>query len=261
MRALILAAGRGSRLGPLTRDRPKALLEVARRTLLEHCLERLAPFEPEGIRVVVGWKGERIEERFGEEWRGVPLSFVRQRELLGLGHAVAIGAEGLREPFLAMHGDAVFAPGADLSPVVHRFREWEDASAGSGRPPGPVVASILTERRAPRAISAGAVRVDGSGRAVAFAERPSPRQREWGRVAAGFYLLDPAVAEACRAAEPSPRGEYELTDALGRLAAGARLVLASDLEGERVNVNTPADLAAAERLLGGSSALDGSPTP
>ncbi len=237
MRAVVLAAGEGTRLRPLTRERPKALLEVAGRPILAHAFERLLAFDPEALVVVIGWRGERIVERFGDRWRDRPVLYATQEEPLGLAHALLAAGPLLTEDFLAMHGDAVFGPEADLRPVLHRFREE------------PVAASILVERVPAGEARRGACRVDAAGWLREAAEYPDAAARGWGRVAAGFYAFRPAVLEACRAIEPSEAGERELPDALGWLLARGHRVAAADLAGTRVNVNTPADLEAAERLL------------
>lgn len=237
MRAVVLAAGEGTRLRPLTRDRPKALLEVAGRPILERCFERLAAFSPELLIVVVGWRGERIVERFGDSWRGLPLAYATQEEPRGLAHALLAAAPRLEGDFLAMHGDVIYAPEADLRPVVRRYRE--EAVAGS----------ILVERVGPDRVRRGACRVDPDGYLRETAEYPGPATRRWGRVAAGFYAFGPAVLEACATISPSREGEYELPDALSRLLSEGYRVAATDLDAGRVNVNTPADLEAAERIL------------
>ncbi len=239
MRAVILAAGEGTRLRPLTKDLPKALLEVAGRPILAHALDRLAALEPEAFVLVVGWRGERIRDRLGARWGDRPLIYATQQEPLGLAHALLTAAPHLDGDFLAMHGDAVYAPDADLSPVVRRFRE-ED-----------VAGSILVERVPPGRVRRGACRVDAEGRLLDAAEYPDAAARDWGRVAAGFYAFRPVVLEACAAIEPSQAGEYELPEALSWLLGRGHRVVTTDLVGVRVNVNTSEDLHAAERLLTG----------
>jgi dTDP-glucose pyrophosphorylase len=235
--AVVLAAGAGTRLRSLTGDRPKTLLEVDGRPILEHCFQRLRPFHPNRFLVVVGWGGSEVIRRFGSGWEDVPIEYVHQEERLGLAHALATASPRLSGPFLAMHGDVVFHPRVDLIPVVERF-------GGES-----VVASILTERVEPRRLRRGAVRVDDEGAVRALTEHPGENARTWGRVAAGFYAFAPAVLDACRSIQPSHRGEYELPDALALLLEEGRRILARDLEGERVNVNTPEDLARARAFF------------
>lgn len=250
MRAIIPAAGRGTRLRPQTEDVPKCLLEVAGRPILEHAFLRLAPFRPRELVVVVGWRGGRVRDWFGSRWKGIPVRYVRQDQPLGLAHALGLASADTSGPFLVMHGDVVFGPEADLAPLVGEFR----ASQAS--------AAVLTERLDPASIARGAVQADADGRVLALSEYPGREERAWGRVAAGFYAFAPEAAAAFRAIPPSDAGEYELPDALSWLLARGRAIRSRDLEGRRVNVNTPEDLARARDLFpSGHPALGPGPSP
>ncbi len=108
MQAVILAAGEGRRLRPLTEDRPKPMVLVGDRPLLEHTLETL----PKGINeiiLVVGYKQEKIKEYFGDEWRGTRLVYVDQPEPKGTGEALERARPLLDgNPFLMMYADDLF---------------------------------------------------------------------------------------------------------------------------------------------------------
>ncbi len=236
--AIIPAAGRGSRLHPLTRELPKPLLEVGGRPILAHVLQRLAPFAPTEIVLVIGRRDDMIPDRFGENWMGIPLRYVRQEEPLGLAHALCLGVAGCTGPFLVMHGDVIYSPEVTLAPVVEGFHEGE------------VAATLLTEKREPGAVTRGAVQVGANGRVSALSEYPGAVERGWGRVAAGFYVFDEVAKEAFRGILPSLAGEYEVPDALDWLLSRGHQVRAFDMEGDRVNVNTPEDLLRAEVLVG-----------
>jgi len=88
MDAVIPAAGRGSRLGELTDDRPKGLVDVAGRSLLAHVFETAVEAGADPLVVIVGYEAGQIVDRFGDAFAGVPITYVHQRERLGLGHAV-----------------------------------------------------------------------------------------------------------------------------------------------------------------------------
>lgn len=238
MRAIVPAAGEGSRLGALARDRPKPLQEVAGRPILAHVLERLAAFPVEALVVVVGREGQRIIETFGDRWGGLAVHYVTQPEPLGLAHAVLMARPLLPDDFLLMHGDVIFEPGVDLDPVVRAFS------------PEDVAASLLVERVHPSRLRRGACRVGPEGRLLDAREYPDAAAREWGRVAAGFYACGPAVLDACERIAPSEGGEYELSDALGWLVARGHRVVTRELAGKRVNVNSPEDLSRAQGLKG-----------
>jgi len=84
----IPAAGRGSRLGELTAERPKGLVDVAGRPLLAHVFETAVEAGADALVVIVGYEAGQIVDRFGDAFAGVPITYVHQRERLGLGHAV-----------------------------------------------------------------------------------------------------------------------------------------------------------------------------
>lgn len=234
MKAVVPAAGEGTRLRPLTEDRPKPLVEVAGEPLLAHVLRSLRPLEPEAAVVVVGRMGDRVVERFGDRFEGLELAYVRQERPEGLARAVLEAEPLVEDELVVMNGDNVYR--ADLRPVVERRRaEGLDAV-------------LLVERVAPEEARQGVCLTDGEGRVERLVEYPTAEEREAGRVAAGFYAFGPAVFDACRRVGPSEEGEYELTDAVNLLLEEGS-VGSVPLEGRRVNVNTAEDLEAAERLL------------
>lgn len=258
MQAVIPAAGKGTRLGTLTDDRPKALVEVAGEPLLAHCLRALRPLEPDEVVVVVGYRGSQIREAFGASFEGLRLTYARQPEPLGLADAFLAAADELRGPFVSLNGDNVFR--ADLRPAVGRFRR------------GGVEAVVVTEEVPPGEARQGVCLVDGPGRTTGadadiagagannedkearlrrVVEYPGPEERREGRVMTGFGVYSPAVLDACRRVDPSEAEEYELADALNLLVEEGATLATVPLEGRRVNVNTPEDLERAERLLAG----------
>jgi len=88
MDAVMPAAGRGSRLGELTADGPKGLVDVAGRPLLAHVFETAVEAGADELIVIVGYEAGWIVDQFGDTFEDVPIMYVHQRERLGLGHAV-----------------------------------------------------------------------------------------------------------------------------------------------------------------------------
>ena len=81
MDAVVLAAGEGTRLRPLTEDTPKAMVEVNDKPILTHCFEQLVDVGAEQLVVVVGYKKEQIIEHYGDSFQGVPVTYTHQRQL------------------------------------------------------------------------------------------------------------------------------------------------------------------------------------
>jgi glucose-1-phosphate thymidylyltransferase len=234
MKAIVPAAGRGTRLRPLTDDRPKGLVEVGGRPILTHCFERLLETGVEELVVVVGYRKEMLLEEYGDDFRGVPIRYVHQREPRGLAHAVGLAGPHVEEDCVVLNGDNVF--GTPITPALERQHRPD------------VDATILVEE-ASRTVAktTGVVATDDRGRVVDLVEKPDdPSSRT---VTTGCYVVPGEIFEACRLVRPSERGEYELTDAIAVLVAAGLTVEAVELEGWRVNVNTPEDRDRAERML------------
>jgi GTP:adenosylcobinamide-phosphate guanylyltransferase len=116
MQALIPAAGRGTRLGERTETRPKGLVDIAGRPLLAHVFETAADAGTDELVVVIGYEKPQIVDHFGDSFAGVPITYVHQREQLGLGHAVLQAESHVDGPFLLLNGDNVFA--GSVAPAV-----------------------------------------------------------------------------------------------------------------------------------------------
>ncbi|MEK7613652.1 MAG: nucleotidyltransferase family protein [Patescibacteria group bacterium] len=107
MQALILAAGKGTRMRPLTDDRPKPMVHLLGKPILAHAIECL-PKEITEVVVVIGYHGEKIKEYFGSSYNERAISYVEQRENKGPAHALFTAREALTsDPFLLAAGDNV----------------------------------------------------------------------------------------------------------------------------------------------------------
>lgn len=145
--AVILAGGRGTRLGDATRETPKPLLPVAGRPFLEYLIENLRRFGIHRIVLSVGYLGDAIATHFGDGSRyGVSIETFTEREPLGTGGALRLAAGDLQGPFLAVNGDTLF----DLN-YLDLARLVEGGSA----------LAALALRQVPAAAPFGNVQLDG----------------------------------------------------------------------------------------------------
>ncbi|WP_066414402.1 sugar phosphate nucleotidyltransferase [Halorubrum aethiopicum] len=231
MDAVIPAAGRGSRLGELTDDRPKGLVEVAGRPLLAHVLETSVEAGADELVVIVGYEAGRIVDRFGDAFEGVPITYVHQRERKGLGHAVLQAEPHVDGTFLLVNGDNVFAE--SVEPAVAAV-EGADAV-------------LAVEETSPAvARTTGVIETDEAGRVKGIVEKPDDPSSTL--VTTGCYVLPEDVFHACALCRPSAEGEYQLSEAVGLLVRAGYDVATVRL-GERVNVNAPADVERAADLV------------
>lgn len=164
MQAVILAAGLGLRLRPLTETTPKALIHVGGKPLIDHSLTALPKAIDECI-VVVHHLGGQIQAYLGERWDGRRIRYVTQGELLGTGHALHAARDLLHGTFLVLNGDDLYRS-ADLE----RMAEHD-------------LAVLFCELEHP--VRAGAPICDTDGRLVEILE-----DTETTLVNAGCYLLD-----------------------------------------------------------------------
>ncbi len=166
MQAVILAAGRGTRMGALTEKLPKPMLEVAGKTLLEHKFDAL-PEEVDEIILVVGYLGDTIRAKFGDSYKGKKVTYVEQANIVGgTMDALAQAKSLLRGKFVVMMGDDIYAK-EDISACL--AHDW----------------SILVQR-VPDTSVGGRVVIDAEHRVVDIIEGNSGGE---GAVSANLFAL------------------------------------------------------------------------
>ena len=230
VQAIIPAAGRGTRLRPLTDETPKGLVSVAGRPLLAYVFERLASLPIEEMIVVVGHEGEQIISRFGSTVHGLPVHYVWQESQLGLAHALHQTSELVDGSFVVLNGDNVFC---DPIPPIY------DVDADGAV----LVEPVPTDQ----ARETGIVVTDGDGLVRDIVEKPTDPPSSISTT--GAYYLPEDIMDTLASIEPSGTGEYELAAAIRTLLADGKTFRATVFSGCRQNVNTPADIACVERLL------------
>lgn len=231
MKAFLLAAGEGTRMRPLTAERPKPLLPVAGKPFLAHILERLGAAGVEAATVLIGWRGRRLKDHFGAgEASGLALDYAEQKRLEGTGAAVALAEGRVGGRFLCLNGDVIFQP-SDLEAMLRAH--------GAGD------ATVVAAARAERPERFGAVQVEGD-RLVGIEEKPPEAAGAW--VNAGIYLFNEDIFALIRETPKSPRGEYEITDTL-KLLLRREDVRVHRLEGPWLDVGYPWDLLRANAVL------------
>ena len=203
MKAVIMAAGKSTRTYPLTLTRPKPLLPVLGKSILAWQMEALAPLV-DGIVLVVGYRQEMIRAQFGNEYRGVPITYVEQLEQRGTGHAVLQCEPVVDGPFLVQNGDDLYDPG-DLARLA--------ATDG---------AALAMEVPDPRLY--GIYETTADDRVLRLVEKPVDVFSNLANI--GAYKFPAEVFGLLRGLLPSVRGEIEITDAVQALAetSGFRVV-------------------------------------
>jgi len=232
MRSVTLAAGRGKRLGALTADRPKPMVEVRGKPILEHIIEGAREAGVDEMLLVVSYLQDVIRDYFGDGSRwGVRLEYVEQTGRHGSGGAMLYGQEFAgEEPFLALYGDILVGPAEYRGLVAEFERGGCEAVIGVNYMADP---------------TAGAAVYREGGRIVRVVEKPPAGTAGSNWNVAGISVYSAAVWPELEAITPSPRGEYELTDAITALIPQG--VRAYEIGGFWSDVGTPEALADAER--------------
>ncbi|WP_216329473.1 glucose-1-phosphate thymidylyltransferase [Deinococcus aestuarii] len=232
MKAIIPAAGLGTRLRPLTFTRPKPVLRVAGQPIIRHATRTLADAGITQIGVIVS---EVTREEIGDALRkveGIEVTLIDQHEQLGLGHAVMMAREWVGgDDFCVYLGDNLFEFGA--RPFVDRFRRER-----------PTALIALVEVPDPTAF--GVAELDGE-RITRLVEKP--KNPPSNLAVAGLYCFTPEVFGILEHLPPSARGEYEITDAIQGLIDRGGAVLGQRVEGWWKDTGRPLDLLDANRLL------------
>lgn len=231
MKALILAAGEGTRLRPLTTNIPKPLLTVAGRPYLAHLVQALGDAGIKEQVILVGWKANRVKEFFGDgRQMGVELSYLEQKERLGTANAIGV-AEGVMDgDFVCVNGDVVMAPEA-VAEMVSAFRKDRRPFMGAVEVPEPQRFGVVQHE---------------NGRLVRIIEKPANPPSKL--INGGFFGLTQEVFGHIRRTERSPRGEYEFTDTLNMMAAQTDVAVRR-ITGEWMDVGYPWELLRANEFL------------
>jgi bifunctional UDP-N-acetylglucosamine pyrophosphorylase/glucosamine-1-phosphate N-acetyltransferase len=193
MQTVILAAGEGTRMRPLTDRRPKPMLPVADRPLMAHTADAAVAAGASELLLVVGYEAADVRDYFGETYRGVPVRYAVQEEQLGTAHAVRAAREHLQGAFAVLNGDDIYDPAS-----VERLFEA-----------GPAVGTYEVDD--PRAYGVFEI-ADGEVRGIV--EKPADPPSN--RINVGAYVF-PAAAREWLDVPESERGEHELTDVLARV--------------------------------------------
>lgn len=234
MDAVVLAAGEGERLAPLTESRPKPMLPAANRPILSYVFDALVAADVDSLVVVIGYERDHIRDQFGNAYGDTPIEYVVQEKQLGSGHALRKAKGAVDGPFLVVNGDQIVAP-----EMVAAVRDAYDPDSAVG-----AIGAIEHEDAAEYgtvAIEAGTVTAVYEGPAAGDGQYP---------LNTGIYAFDERVFDALDAT-PRIEGELSLPSTLERIVAENRQAMrAVRTDGLWVDATYAWDLlTVAERLL------------
>jgi len=234
MKAVILCAGKGTRLYPVTLTMPKPLVPVANKALLTYAIETLTTMGATEIGLVVNSLDSPIRTRLGDglDSVGVPLTYIAQEDPKGLAHAVKLCEPFVgNEPFIVYLGDNIFQD--RMKALYTRF---EQTGAGA--------AIALTEVPNPSAF--GIAELDGD-QITRLVEKPKDPPSNL--AIAGVYVFKPEIFEAIEHIKPSWRNELEITDAIQWMLEQGHRVVPYVVEGWWIDAGKPDAIVLANQLV------------
>ncbi len=230
MKCVILAAGKGTRLLPLTENRPKPMIPIGGLPLIDRTIDCLKKNRIKEVILIVGYKKEAIQEFLKEgKSLGVNIEYVDQPELLGTADAIKRTESHVgREDFLAINGDLFIRPGA-----ISRILEEHEKTGES-------VIGVTTVENPERY---GLVMVKGSYVSKIIEKPTRIVGARANLINAGIYVLKEKIFDAMKATGASTRGEFEITETLNRYIKSGEKVRTALLDREdRMDVGCPWDL-------------------
>ena len=245
MKAVILAAGKGTRLGELTKNIPKPMIEVAGKPVCEHVMRRIQRAGIDDFVLVTKYLSEKVRDYFGDGSRfGMHVEYVEQGEKYGTGYAFACARELAGDgPALMTFADVVMSAGNyDGALMVYTNHR------GGG---------VVTLNEVPDPCRGADVQLDEENKIARLVEKPPPGTKPTYLNSSGLFVFDPIIFNYLDRLEPSPRGEYELPDAINAMAADGIAIYPYHLQGFWKDVGTVEDLKVATELIEDEELSDG----
>jgi bifunctional UDP-N-acetylglucosamine pyrophosphorylase/glucosamine-1-phosphate N-acetyltransferase len=235
MKAVVLAAGEGVRLQPITSTRPKHLIRVGGKPMLEHCLSAVKSSGIDEVVIVAFYMSEAIRKYFGDGKKfGLKIEYVEQKGVLGTGNAVSVVEPYVNEAFLLVYGDLLFA--ADVVKNVIALHQKE----------GPAATMAVVPVENPE--NYGIVELENEKYVRRIVEKPSREQAPTNLANAGVYVFSTEIFAKIKETSASVRGEWEITDALSLLLKDGKTVLAVKVsKDDWIDIGRPWDLLEANR--------------
>ncbi len=237
MKAVVLAAGKGTRMRAVSLGLPKILLPLGETTIGDNLISGLKDAGVSEILFIVGYMEKQVTRHFGDGASvGVSIHYVRQEKALGTGHAASLARDFVSgDPFFFVAYGDIATPAENCADLVGAFREHSPEA-------------IISTYRVKDPSKGAAVYVE-DGYMKRLVEKPARGASTTHFDNAGIYVFTPKVFEMLDRIGLSPRKEYELTDALTLLVEHGFKVKAHELSGFWSNVSSPEDLLGINMLV------------
>jgi UDP-N-acetylglucosamine diphosphorylase/glucosamine-1-phosphate N-acetyltransferase len=230
MKAVLLAAGEGVRLLPVTATRPKHLIKVGGKPILQFCLEAVKKAGITDVIIVTHYMGDAIRHYFvdGEEL-GLKINYVEQKEVLGTGNATEVAEPYVNDDFVLIYGDLLFG----LDVVKNVLLSYK---------PGKM-SGVMGVVPVDKPEDYGIIELGNEKKVKGIVEKPATGKAPSNLANAGVYVFSHEIFTKIKKINYSKRNELELTDAITMLAAEGKTILASELpKNDWFDIGRPWDL-------------------
>ncbi len=237
LKAIILSAGEGSRMRPLTLTKPKTMLPVAGKPIIQYNIESLRDNGITDILLIVRYKEEIVRNYFGDGSDfGVNISYKTQKDFLGTANAISYGEDFIDDSIIVLNGDIILD-----DKIIHEIiKKYNYLS--------PDTLMLLTEVEDPSAF--GVVEIE-NGNIKNIVEKPKREEAPSNLVNAGIYIFNKDIFDKIRETEISERGEYEITDSVSLQIEDNKTVIGHKTSKDWIDVGRPWELIEVnEELIG-----------
>lgn len=237
LKAIILSAGEGSRMRPLTLTKPKTMLPVAGKPIIQYNIESLRDNGITDILLIVRYKEEIVRNYFGDGSDfGVNISYKTQKDFLGTANAISYGEDFIDDSIIVLNGDIILD-----DEIIHEIiKKYNYLS--------PDTLMLLTEVEDPSAF--GVVEIE-NGNIKNIVEKPKREEAPSNLVNAGIYIFNKDIFDKIRETEISERGEYEITDSVSLQIEDNKKIIGHKTSKDWIDVGRPWELIEVnEELIG-----------
>lgn len=228
LKAIILSAGEGSRMRPLTLTKPKTMLPVAGKPIIQYNIESLRDNGITDILLIVRYKEEMVRNYFGDGSDfGVNIFYKTQKDFLGTANAISYGEDFIDDSIIVLNGDIILD-----DEIIHEIIKKYNYLT-------PDTLMLLTEVEDPSAF--GVVEIENEN-IKSIVEKPKREEAPSNLVNAGIYIFNKDIFDKIRKTEISERGEYEITDSVSLQIKDNKTVIGHKTSKDWIDVGRPWEL-------------------
>jgi len=235
LKAIILSAGEGTRMRPLTLTKPKTMLPVAGKPIIQYNIEALRDSGVTDILLIVNYKESMVKDYFedGDEF-GVKISYKTQKELLGTANAIEYGKDFVDDTFIVLNGDIIL----DSNLITNILNEYLNYK----------VDTLMVLKEVENPSHFGVVEIENNI-VKTIVEKPKLEEAPSNLVNTGIYIFNKDIFDKIAKTTKSQRGEYEITDSLAMQINEGRIVIGVKTDKEWIDVGRPWELIEINEIL------------